>query len=115
MTSKPWEVGKECEVKEIESGLASLQAVVGGLIERYPIGENLDLVLNEEGKMMGLPWNRPLFDEEGKVFDLVAGTCFLIRADDEGGFISVTDDDIEKYRGRLRRVSRKDFREVMSR
>ena len=107
------EVGKECEIKEIESGLASLQAIVGGMIECYPIGENLDLVLNEEGKMMQLPWNRPLFDQDGKVFDLVAGPCFLIRADNEGGFISVTDEDVEKYRGRLRQMKASDFTAAM--
>ena len=109
------EVGKECEVKEIESGLESLQAIVGGLIECYPIGENLDLVLNEEGKMMQLPWNRPLFDQDGKVFDLVAGPCFLIRADNEGGFISVTDEDVQKYRSLLRPVRDSDYRQAMGR
>ena len=39
---------------------------------------------NEEGKLVGLPFNRALRDEEGRVYDIVVGTFFLCRALAEG-------------------------------
>ena len=34
-----------------------LKALVGGLIERVEVGRNMDLIANEEGQLLGLPWN----------------------------------------------------------
>ena len=48
--------------KEIEGGLESMQAVVGGYIQAiYPFEDDeLALICNEEGKLLGLPFNRAL-------------------------------------------------------
>jgi hypothetical protein len=72
--------------KEISGSLASMQAVVGGYIQAiYPFEDGeLALICNEEGKLVGLPFNRALRDEEGRVYDIVAGTFFLCRAPAEG-------------------------------
>ena len=52
------EPGKEPYVKEIDSGLESLQHEVGGCIEAiYPYEDPVALVCNEEGKLEGLPLN----------------------------------------------------------
>ena len=60
------EPGKEPYVKEIDSGLESLQHEVGGCIEAiYPYEDPVALVCNEEGKLEGLPLNRALRDEDG--------------------------------------------------
>ena len=55
---------KEPYVKEISSGLSSLQKEVGGFIEAvYPFEDPVAIICNEEGKLEGLPLNRALRDE----------------------------------------------------
>jgi len=68
--------------KEIDGSLESMQAVVGGLIQLlYPFEDpELALICNDEGKLLGLPYNRALRDEDGRIYDVVAGTFFLCRA-----------------------------------
>ena len=52
---------KEPYVKEISSGLSSLQKEVGGFIEAvYPFEDPVAIICNEEGKLEGLPLNRAL-------------------------------------------------------
>ena len=59
---------KEPYVKEISSGLSSLQKEVGGFIEAvYPLEDPVAIICNEEGKLEGLPLNRALRDEDGHV------------------------------------------------
>ena len=73
------EPGKEPYVKEIDSGLESLQHEVGGCIEAiYPYEDPVALVCNEEGKLEGLPLNRALRDEDGDIYDVVAGTFMVV-------------------------------------
>ena len=69
-------------VKEIRGDLKSMQAIVGGLIEAiYPFDDpEIALICNDEGKILGLPYNRALRDEDGQIYDVVAGTFFLCRA-----------------------------------
>lgn len=63
---------------EIGNDLKSLQEEVRGYIEAvYPWPEPVCLVCNEDGKFAGLPLNRALRDDEGRMYDAVAGT-FLI-------------------------------------
>lgn len=81
------------KVETIETGLKPMQEFVGGYIECLPIGENIDLVCNEEGKFTEKP-NRPIFDGQ----DIVYGDCFVARANPlTGEYISLTDEDIQKY------------------
>ena len=52
------EPGKSPYAAEIESGLKSLQAAVGGDIQAvYPYEDPVALICNDEGKLMGLPLN----------------------------------------------------------
>lgn len=73
---------KEPYVKEIDGALESMQNIVGGLIQAiYPFDHpEIALVCNEEGKLNHLPLNRTLFDEEGNIVDIIAGTFFLCTA-----------------------------------
>ena len=80
---------------EIPAGLESLQKQVGGLIQALYLADAA-LICNDEGKLIGLPWNRPLFDEEGKLYDIIAGT-FLMAGLTEDDFGSLTDEQIQKY------------------
>ena len=53
---------KPCYVREI-SGLNDMQEIVGGHIEAiYPFKEQVAIIANEEGKILGLPFNRHLSD-----------------------------------------------------
>ena len=88
---------KEPYVKEISSGLSSLQKEVGGYIEAvYPFEDPVAIICNEEGKLEGLPLNRALRDEDGHVYDIIAGT-FLIAGLSEDNFCSLDDEQIEKF------------------
>lgn len=96
------EPGKRPVVKEMQTGLEALQKAVGGLIEAvYPFEEPVAIVCNEEGKIMGLPLNRALLDENGKVYDIIAGT-FLVVGLTEDNFGSLDDTLLEKFQTRFR-------------
>ena len=85
---------------EIDGSLASMQSLVGGLIEAiYPFSDLIALICNDEGKLTGLPQNRPLkHPETGEIYDIVCGPFFLCSASpDSENFESLPDDLIEKY------------------
>ena len=82
---------------EIGTNLEDLQKAVGGYIEvTYPFDENVGLVMNEEGKLEGLPLNRALRDDEGQIYDVVAGS-FLVVGLTEESFGSLTPDQMQKF------------------
>ena len=96
------EPGKTPTITEIEKGLEPLQKAVGGLIEAvYPFEEPVAIVCNEEGKLLELPLNRALLDENGKVYDIIAGT-FLVVGLTEDNFGSLDDALLELFRTRFR-------------
>ena len=88
------------EVKEIDDSLKEMQGIVGGYIQSiYPVEEPVALVWNDEGKLMDLPANRGLRDENGQIYDIVFGTFFLCGAPaDSDHFTSLTPEQIEQYR-----------------
>ena len=88
---------KPCYVWEIE-GLKAMQEIVGGHIEAiYPFKEQVAIIANEKGKLMGLPYNRPLLDENGVPYDIVCGTFFMAGLGVED-FVSLTEDQIQRYK-----------------
>lgn len=86
-------------VTEIEDSLEAMQSAVGGLIEELiPYDDDVAIICNEEGKMMGLPLNRALYTESGELYDIIAGDFFLAYAPmDSESFLSLTDEQIECY------------------
>lgn len=91
---KPGEKPKRIE---IESSLDALQRAVGGYIEAvYPYEDPVALIVNEEGKLNGLPLNRALRDEDNDIYDIVAG-AFLVVGLGESEFASLTPALMEKY------------------
>ena len=91
------EPAKKPRVKEIPSGLESLQNEVGGYIEAvYPFDDPVALICDEEGKMKGSPLNRALRDDDGNIYDVVAGT-FLVVGLGEEDFSSLTESLVTKY------------------
>ena len=84
-------------VKEIDPGLHALQAEVGGdIAASYPFDDPVGLVLNDEGKLIGLDLNRSLRDEHGEIYDIVAGT-FLVVGLGEESFTSLPPELAQKY------------------
>lgn len=71
--------GEKPKCIEIESGLDALQRAVGGYIEAvYPYEDPVALIVNEEGKLNGLPLNRALRDEDNNIYDIVAGPFLVV-------------------------------------
>ena len=84
--------------KEISSGLSSLQHEVGGYIQAvYPYEEPVAIICDEEAKLKGSELNRVLRDEDGKIYDVVAGT-FLIVGLGEEDFASLTPEHMKKFK-----------------
>lgn len=91
------EPDKAPELIEMKNELEAMQAIVGGNIEVLPIDEGVAIVCNEEGKINGLPLNRPIY-YNGEMVDIIAGTFFIAGDDISiGEFVSLTDEQIAKY------------------
>jgi hypothetical protein len=89
-------VGAVPMVKSVDLGLSGAQDIVGGYVERVPLDENVWAFMNEEGRMIGLPFNRFVEDDAGNVWDL-HGDFFLARDFDE----ALTLKDVTKWLPRL--------------
>lgn len=80
-------IGKELE---------DMQKTVGGWIEAvYPYDDEVAIICNEEGLLMGLPLNRKITDDM-----IIAGT-FFICGTNEDNFISLSDEQMKKYKEQL--------------
>ena len=86
-------------VQDIDAGLESMQKIVGGPIEAvYPFDEPVALIANEEGRLLNLPLNRALRDDEGNVYDIISGTFFVCAAPpDSDRFEGLTDQQVKTY------------------
>ena len=81
----PMELPKEIE---LDNTLEAMQKFVDGDIECltfYDSGSEVVLVCNDEGKLLGLTLNRPLWDGA----DVLAGPGFLAGCDNEGNLTSL--------------------------
>lgn len=97
MTVLVIEPEKKPYVKDISSGLASLQKEVGGYIQAvYPFEDPVAIICDEEAKLTGKELNRALRDEDGQIYDIVAGT-FLVAGLGEEDFCSLTQEQIKKF------------------
>ena len=95
------EPGKAPYEKEIPSGLAAMQNIVGGLIQTlYLFEEPVALICNDEGKLLGLPMNRALWEPHtGTLYDIVCGTFLLCGAPpNEENFTSLSDEQFQHYK-----------------
>ena len=94
---------KKPTAQDIGSDLESMQRIVGGSIEAiYPFEEPVALICNEEGKLLNLPLNRALRDDEGNAYDIISGTFFLCAAPpDSNHFAGLTDQQAKAYMERF--------------
>lgn len=78
--------------KTIINDLKSLQNEVDGLIEMVDIDSNVSIICNEEGKILNLNLNRIVGN------DVIAGNFFIAGFNDSGDIMSLSKDQIEKYK-----------------
>ena len=88
------------EVIEIENTLEALQREVGGSIQGlYPFEDMVTLICDEEGEYNGAIPNRPLFDKDGQLYDIVLGTFLVIGIEpDDEEYHSLSNELQEKYK-----------------
>lgn len=88
------EPGKHPYMKRIEHTLEAMQKAVGGYIEVVSLDDSNVIILNEEGKLMGLEGNRALGG------DILVGS-FLIAGTDGENFASLPRESMELYKERF--------------
>lgn len=88
-------------VKEISNDLDTLQHEVGGYIQAvYPFDSPCAIICGEESKLNGEPLNRALRDDEGHIYDVIAGT-FLIVGLGEENFTSLGQKEMQEMSERF--------------
>ena len=93
-----FEPGRKAVVKNVQNDLESLQHIVNGYIEiLHPFDGPVALVVNEEGKLNRSRANRPFYDDEGKILDILYGTFFLC-GDGEDDLTDIPEELIPKYK-----------------
>lgn len=81
----------------IQNTLEAKQAFVGGYIQAvYPFDDEVAIICNDEGKLLGLELNRALYDEQDNIYDVIAG-LFLVCGVNGDEFVSLTPEQQEKY------------------
>lgn len=65
--------GCEPEIIGVDNTLAALQTEVGGYIETVTIASDAVIIFNEEGRILGLPYNCRFFDVDFVGTILVVG------------------------------------------
>ena len=89
--------GQHPQQVEIDNDLKALQQAVGGSIgASYPFEDPVAIVYNDDGKLMGLPLNRALWDEDGLMYDVIAGTFLMVGLGEED-FVSLSPELAQKY------------------
>ena len=86
----PQQITMGCELED-------LQAAVGGHIEAvYPFTDPVAIFCNDEGKFNGSELNRALRDEDGQIYDIVAGDFLIVGLGDED-FSSLSPELMAKF------------------
>lgn len=92
------EPGKAPYEAELDGSLESMQEAVGGGIEGYyPYAEPVAIVCNDEGKINGLPLNRAIYNQDGEMIEIMAGTFFIAGLGEES-FADLPDYFMEQYK-----------------
>lgn len=88
---------KSPEIVDMEGTLEALQAAVGGYIEAvYPWEDPVAIICNDDGKFNGMAPNRALYNEDGEIMDIIAGTFLIVGLGDDD-FCGLSDDLAAKY------------------
>ena len=92
------------KLRFLDNTLEAKQKYVGGLIQCVSLTPEIDIICNDEGKLLELPANRAWIDidEDGniEVIDLLVGNILCVRHNGED-FTSIHDEDVEVIRKHL--------------
>ena len=96
------EPGQYPRVERISPDLASMQKAVDGYIQAvYPYDDPVALICGEEAKLEGKTLNRALRDEDGEIYDIIAGKFFICGLGEED-FSSLPKELQKKYEDKFR-------------
>lgn len=96
------EPGKVPYETDLAGDLKSLQKAVGGMIQCvYPFHERATLVCNDEGKLLGLPLNRAVYNDNGQLVDIISGNFFIVGLEGED-FTDLPEHLMQKYMEQFR-------------
>ena len=101
-------------VVDLGTDLDSLQKAVSigaadqGLIEFVYLEDNVSILCNEEGKLIGLAPNRRLGD------DILCGVFYVVAENEDGELISLTSEQREHYSRMFERIEYIDQAEIGS-
>ena len=84
------------EIVEFNEGYKEIQKLVEGPFEMPAFFTDVDIIVNEEGKINGSSPNR-FFYLNGKLVDIIFGNILIADSDSEGRIISLSYDKILKY------------------
>lgn len=94
-------VGEPIKEFEIDSGLDSFQKFVGGYIEPVQITDNVYVICNEEGKLLGMDGNLYMSSKKYGIYDCIVGDVIFARFNDDGEYESLTDEDVNEVRSKI--------------
>lgn len=93
--------GEPAQVADLDPGLESLQAVVGGWIELWAVDGAANFLCNDEGRIMGLPFNRDVTLSDGTVWNIYGPILVTGCREDDGRFDSLPEEDLARWKVRL--------------
>lgn len=82
------------KVLTVEDTFETWNEIVGGYIETFPLTDDILILLNEEGKLMGLEPNFSIHCHGGYIETIVGDVAF-VSFDEEDNFASLTDEHLE--------------------
>lgn len=85
------EPNKHPDESMLENELEAMQEAVGGYIDIVSLEGGVCILLNDEGKLIGLEGNRRIGN------DIIVGNFYVCGSNDEGDLVSLTDEEMEKY------------------
>jgi hypothetical protein len=89
--------GQKPYIANIPNSLAAIKDIVDGYIEVvYPFDDSAVIICNEDSKFNDMPLNRPIYDEDGKINDIICGN-FIIAGVDGSDFTSLTNEQKKRY------------------
>lgn len=96
------EPNKLARITDIDSSLKGMQKIVDGMIEAfYPFEEQVCFVVNDEGKISGMPLNRAVYGDEKEILDIIAGPAFICDCSGNN-FGSLSEEQLKKYQEQFR-------------
>ena len=98
---------KEPYKETILNDLTIFQKLVNGYIEIMTIGKTetggfLAMTMNEEGKMLNLPFNKRVIGKSGT--DMIVGTFFITAYNLEGENVTLSDSQCDKLIKKFKRL-----------